>query len=299
MRHGLSILAMLACLCALDAFSATPVRVLVWDEQQPGQSPAYPNFLGNQIANYLKTQPGFEVTSVKMNDPEQGLNPETLDKTDVLIWWGHLRNRELAKERAADIAQRIKDGKLALIALHSAHWALPFVEAMNERAVENALSEVPETLRAGAKITRIAPPMAVPKPDATLTPWHSITSENGVTQVEVHLPLCVFPSWRADGAPSHMKTLLPEHPIAAGIPASFDISNTEMYNEPFHVPEPDAVIFEETWDKGERFRSGCLWKVGKGRVFYFRPGHETYKVFFEPIPLKIIANAARWLSEKE
>ena len=68
-----------------------------------------------------------------------------------------------------------------------------------------------------------------------------------------------------------------------------------MYNESFHVPTPDAVVFEERWDKGEHFRSGCVWKVGKGTVFYFRPGHETYPVFKQREPLKVMENAARWL----
>ena len=50
---------------------------------------------------------------------------------------------------------------------------------------------------------------------------------------------------------------------------------TEMVDEPFHVPVPDAAVFKERRDKGDHFRSGCVWTVGKGRVFYFRPGHET------------------------
>jgi trehalose utilization protein len=105
----------------------------------------------------------------------------------------------------------------------------------------------------------------------------------------------VFPAWRHDGLPSHVTTVMPEHPIAAGLPAKWDISQTEMYNEPFHVPAPDALIFEERWDKGEYFRTGMVWSVEKGRVFYFRPGHETYPIFKEPLPLKVIENAVRWL----
>jgi trehalose utilization protein len=110
------------------------------------------------------------------------------------------------------------------------------------------------------------------------------------------LPQCVFPSWRADGAPGRVTTLLPAHPIAAGLPEKWDVMNTEMYNEPFHVPEPDAVVFEERWDKGEHFRSGCAWQVGQGRVFYFRPGHETYAVYRQINCLKVIDNAVRWVS---
>jgi len=114
----------------------------------------------------------------------------------------------------------------------------------------------------------------------------------------VTLPNCVFPTYRADGAPSHVTTTKPAHPIAAGVPATFDILQTEMYGEPFHVPTPDEVIFEEKWDKGEHFRSGCVWQLGLGKIFYFRPGHETYGVYSQPIPLKIIANAVMWLGRK-
>jgi trehalose utilization protein len=95
-----------------------------------------------------------------------------------------------------------------------------------------------------------------------------------------------------------MKTLLPGHPIAAGIPKEFTFPQTEMYGEPFHIPAPDVVVFEETWEAGQRFRSGAIWSLGKGKVFYFRPGHENFNVFHQPEPLKIIANAARWLSSE-
>ena len=68
-----------------------------------------------------------------------------------------------------------------------------------------------------------------------------------------------------------------------------------MYDEPFGVPAPDLVIFEESWKDGEHFRSGALWNIGKGKVFYFRPGHETYPVFRQEFPLKIVENATVWL----
>lgn len=86
------------------------------------------------------------------------------------------------------------------------------------------------------------------------------------------------------------------HPIVREVPAEFEIAATEMYDEPFHVPEPDEVILEERWATGEWFRSGAIWKLGKGRVFYFRPGHETYPVFTQPVPLLILTNAVRWLA---
>lgn len=277
-----------------------PIRVLVWDEQQPAQKTAYPQFLGNQIAAHFKTIPGFEVTSVNLSEPEQGLTKETIENADVVIWWGHIRQKEVSDERAQLIVDRIKDGKLGLIALHSAHFAKPFTFAMNERAVADALKTLTDEQRKTVTIRRQTfKPWGAPKSDDTLTPSHTLKTDGGSVELTVMLPNCCFPNWRADGAPSHVTTLLPEHPIAKGIPAKFDIPKTEMYNEPFHVPAPDAVVFEEKWDKGEHFRAGMVWNVGNGKVFYFRPGHETYRVYHEPLPLQILVNATRWIGRKE
>jgi trehalose utilization protein len=275
-----------------------PVRVVVWDEQQPEQKTAYPNFLGNAIADYLKTKPGFSVRSVKLDDPGQGVTDEVLDSCDVLVWWGHRRHDEVSKETGRRIVERIKAGKLSLVALHSAHWSTPFVQAMYERTAQDALKSLPESERRDAKLTLVEPPRGAPRAGDPLTPGvERKTTEGGKLELVAKLPRCVFPSWRADGKPGHLTTLLPDHPIAAGLPRQWDVPQTEMYNEPFHVPEPDEVVFEEKWDLGEHFRSGCVWNVGKGKVFYFRPGHETYPVYRQPEPLRVIENACRWMGE--
>ncbi len=270
-----------------------PIRVTIWDEQQPQQKSAYDNFLGNAIADHLKELNGFKVTSVKLDSPEQGLPDDLLNETDVLVWWGHVRNKDVRDELAKKIVDRIKSGKMGLISLHSAHWSKPFMFAMNERATQDALSEL--SSKNDLQITYINPkPGVVPKRTDPLTPSSKMDGNNLI----ITLPLCVFPAYRADGKPSHVRTLIPGHVISRGLPASFDIPQTEMYDEPFHVPKPDAVIFEEKWDAGEHFRSGCLWKVGQGMVFYFRPGHETYPVYKQKLPLKIIENACTFLRDQ-
>lgn len=270
------------------------IRVLVWDEQQPEQKQAYGDkFLGETIAAHLTTQPGLSVKTANLGSPEQGLSEEMLDATDVIVWWGHVKQREVKDELAERVVKRVVDGKLALVALHSAHWAKPFVRLMQERAKTDALKLIPETERATAKLEFLNDkPLGVGvKRDAPLTP----RLEQAGKVWKLTLPACVFPAWRGDGAPSHVTTLLPEHPLARGLPKNWDVVHTEMYDEPFHVPSPDAVVFEEKWDKGERFRSGCLWRVGKGQVFYFRPGHETFAVYHNAQPLQVIQNSVRYL----
>ena len=272
-----------------------PVRVLVWDEQQPAQKRAYgEKFLGETIAAHLSAQPGFIVKSVSIDSPAQGLDEATLNGVDVVIWWSHVKNPFVTDENVERVVSRVRDGRLSFIGLHSAHWARPFVRLMQERSKDDALAQIPAAERATAKFEFLNqnPLGKVPRRDAPLTP--SLRQLNGVWQLT--LPGCIFPAYRADGAPSHVTTLLPKHPIAAGLPAKWDVAQTEMYDEPFHVPKPDAVVFEERWDKGEHFRSGCVWQVGKGRVFYFRPGHETFPVFKQAEPLRVLVNAARWMA---
>lgn len=286
----------LLCLVTYTAM-AEPIRVLVWDEQQPQQKEAYgEKFLGETIAAHLGQQSDLSVKTARLDEAEQGLSDETLDHTDVLVFWCHRRVKEQDDARMEAVVKRVLDGKLSLIALHSAHWAKPFVRLMQERAKADALQQLPEAERASAKweFVNEQPYYKGVKNGAPLTP--ALAHENGVWKLA--LPQCVFPAYRADGAPGHLTTVLPQHPIAAGLPAHWDIPQTEMYGEPFHVPAPDEVVFEESWDKGEHFRSGCVWKVGKGRVFYFRPGHETYPVFKQAEPLKVVENAARWLGGK-
>ena len=278
--------------------AAKTTRVLVWDERQPRQKEAYENFLGNQIAQHLQQQPGLSVMSVALDDEEQGLSDNHLNNTDVLIWWGHQRQAEILPEKGKQIVERIRAGSLSLIALHSAHWATPFVECMNEitRIRLNG------SKRNNSEEFVYVPPAkqyTVPKYDSRLTPY-TITRKysEGKIKHQVHLPFCCFPAYRNDGKPSTVKVLSQRHPIVKGIPPSFEIAQTEMYDEPFHVPEPDELVLEENWDNGEWFRSGMVWKLGKGNIFYFRPGHETFPVYKQQWPLTILANAVRWLGNK-
>ena len=76
------------------------IRVLVWDSQQPAQKSSYKNFLGNHIAEYLKGFKDFEVKSVRLDDPGQGLSDALLEQTDVLVMWVHGRKGEVSPATA-------------------------------------------------------------------------------------------------------------------------------------------------------------------------------------------------------
>ncbi len=288
-------LALILAASSMTAAEPHPIRVLVWDEQQPKQAQGYGDkFLGDTIAAHLTTLPGLTVKSTKLDAPEQGLDDATLDATDVLVFWSHVRQKDQDDARIEAVVKRVMAGKLCLIALHSAHWSKPFVRLMQERSKADAILQIPEAERATARWEYSNDkPYGIIRPKVARTTPFLEKGEGNVWKLT--LPQCVFPAYRADGAPGHLTTLLPDHPIAKGLPVKWDIPQTEMYGEPFHVPPPDEVVFEERWDKGEHFRSGCVWKVGLGRVFYFRPGHESFPVFKQTEPLRVIENAIRWL----
>jgi len=100
--------------------------------------------------------------------------------------------------------------------------------------------------------------------------------------------------WREDGATERLWVVDPGHPIADGLSESIELPRTEMYGEPFDVPEPDRLVFVSWFEGGEVFRSGCCYRRGNGRIFYFRPGHETYPIYENKAIRRVLKNAVEW-----
>ncbi len=101
--------------------------------------------------------------------------------------------------------------------------------------------------------------------------------------------------WREAGERERIWIVDPSHPIVAGIDDEyFELPETEMYGEFFDIPAPDELITISWFEGGEVFRSGCTFRRGKGRIFYFRPGHETFPIYQHPLILRILANGIRW-----
>jgi len=101
--------------------------------------------------------------------------------------------------------------------------------------------------------------------------------------------------WREAGELERLWIVNPSHPIVEGIEDEyFELPSTEMYGEFFDVPPPDELIMISWFEGGEVFRSGMTFRRGKGRIFYFRPGHETFPIYRHPQVLQILANGIRW-----
>lgn len=100
--------------------------------------------------------------------------------------------------------------------------------------------------------------------------------------------------WREAGDKERLWVVDPTHPIVEGIGSYFELDGEEMYGEFFDIPAPDELVFVSWFTGGEVFRSGCTFKRGRGKIFYFRPGHETYPTYHHEQVLKVIANAVKW-----
>jgi trehalose utilization protein len=241
------------------------IKVLVWDEY-PGHAPKelYPTGIRGAVADGLKEldkDGQLDVQAIGLDEPNQGLPDELLNSADVLIWWGHARHGEVADELAAKIKDRVHNHGLGFICLHSGHYSKPF------RAILNCSGD----LKGGWR-------------EANPADTEEIT-------------VCAV-----------------QHPIALGV-SNFTLEQEEMYGAPFGVPPAEAMIFQSFFPLGgEYFPCGLVWTVGKGidpefnsgpgggkgqgegvgRVFYFRPGHESYGTYFHEAVNQIIFNGTLW-----
>jgi trehalose utilization protein len=100
--------------------------------------------------------------------------------------------------------------------------------------------------------------------------------------------------WREGHDSERLWVIDPGHPIVAGLGECIEIEHEEMYGERFDIPAPEALVFVSWFTGGEVFRSGCCYTRGRGKIFYFRPGHESFPTYFHPDVRRVIANAVRW-----
>ena len=100
--------------------------------------------------------------------------------------------------------------------------------------------------------------------------------------------------WREAGEKERLWVCNPGHAIAQGLGTYFELPEEEMYGEPFGIPNPDEVVLLSWFEGGEAFRSGVTYRRGAGKIFYFRPGHETYPTYHDKNVQLVMANAVKW-----
>lgn len=100
--------------------------------------------------------------------------------------------------------------------------------------------------------------------------------------------------WREADEKERIWVVDPTHPITEGLGEYIELEKEEMYGEYFDIPAPDELIFISWFEGGEVFRSGATFKRGRGKIFYFRPGHETYPTYHNKEIQKVIKNGVKW-----
>lgn len=100
--------------------------------------------------------------------------------------------------------------------------------------------------------------------------------------------------WHENNDKERIFVIEPAHPIMRGVPAWFELEGEEMYGERFDIPAPDELLAIGWYESGDVFRSACCFRRGYGSMFYFQPGHETLRSYYNPYVKLILQNAARW-----
>lgn len=248
--------------------SQNAVRALVWDENPPhAPKSIYPVSINGAVAEGLARYGGGAIapSCANLDDQDQGVPESVLQETDVLLWWGHARHGEVKDETAERVTRHVHERGMGFVALHSAHYAKPFQKVVGG----------PGHLKGG---------------------------------------------WRENDPPEREEIVVaaPWHPIAEAI-SDFVLDAEEMYGAPFDVPPPLVMVFQSHFPlDGKTFPSGLCWTVGRGktegftsgpgkgigegfgvgRVFYFRPGHETIPTYYNPVIQRILANATLWCAHQ-
>lgn len=100
--------------------------------------------------------------------------------------------------------------------------------------------------------------------------------------------------WRLNNEKERIWIIEPSHIMAKNLPEYIELPREETYGERFDIPAPDELVLISWFAGGNVFRSGCCYRRGGGKVFYFRPGHEEYPIFYRDDIGQLLRNAAEW-----
>lgn len=105
------------------------IKVLIWNEFAHEKidetvKSIYPEGIHKAIADFLKCD-DIEIKTATLDDENCGITKEILDDTDVMLWWGHMKHKDVPDEIAFMVRDAVLEG-MGMIFLHSAHHSKPF-----------------------------------------------------------------------------------------------------------------------------------------------------------------------------
>jgi len=101
--------------------------------------------------------------------------------------------------------------------------------------------------------------------------------------------------WRESGDKEILWVIDQGHPITDGIDEKIILEHEETYGEHFNIPNPDELLFISWFTGGEVCRSGMIYKRGRGKIFYFRPGHESVPTYYDKNIQQVLINGANYV----
>lgn len=237
-------------------------RVLCWTDARGvatlDRPSAYEKGIHHALAEVLNATEEFAATPATGEDV---FHSDAFGDYQALVMWGH--GERLSEDTQHTLVRRVESGNLGMVGLHSL-----LIFTANPFLVGRLLGQ---------------------------------TEPFG---------------WE-DDVPLHFEVVA-DHPVLAGIP-SFDLTD-EAYYEPFGLVEGAEVCLQArvrspgarkvqvynhetgryerrpTEVGGSSSRAAWLRRVGRGRVFYFQPGHETAPTYHHPVVQDILRRATRYVA---
>jgi trehalose utilization protein len=111
------------------------INVMIYNEfvhevKDEAVKAVYPDGIHTVIKSFLEKDSAVgSVGCATLENHRETLSKEALDNTDVLVWWGHMRHKEVDDEVVARVTRRVLDG-MGLVVLHSGHASKPFKALM-------------------------------------------------------------------------------------------------------------------------------------------------------------------------
>lgn len=135
-----------AAAAAKAAGKAKKIRVLFWSEQTEPRD-VYPTGISGQLAEALGKEKDLETKTAELSQPEAGLPDALLAETDVLVWFGHVKHKDVPDEAVDRVVRHIRERGMGFIGLHSAHFAKPLKKALEATGAWSSYKNLKQELK--------------------------------------------------------------------------------------------------------------------------------------------------------
>ena len=237
-------------------------KVLVWTTGSAATKKErplpYPVSIGDTIAEFLRDSGDFEIT-VTIDD-EAKLETGPLSKYSALVMWAH--GEAIDMDTQHQIVEAVELGGLGFVGLHSI--LIPEIYPVITQRLLGATSLYDWEEDVPMRITAMAS-------------GHEIL--DGITECDYTGEAYYEPLRLAEDV----------QPLLSMVVRGPGIRQVHRCEKRYAVDGRDVrgLVSRICWTR----------QVGKGRVFYFQPGHETYPVYNEAVVQRLLFQGLHWVCQ--